>query len=158
MSELNGFCCMWENIHLCQHDPQSLFIFGTRSQFRFQFELLCTSINFTYSISGLLMCGLTKCWNASLGSVLSANTWHHILVPESVLRTGNRRWRMDGKWLSHVISYFLFESRHQKSCLSLSGKMVLVKSITREHCWSLTVAFVNVLNAPMCTTCDNSWP
>lgn len=46
---------------------------------------------------GLFMCGSAERWHASFGRLLFANSRHHLLVFESVLRARCRRWWMDGE-------------------------------------------------------------
>ena len=49
-----------------------------------------------------LMHGAAKCRHETIGCLLSPNSWHHLLVFESLLWARDCRWRMDGKWLTCV--------------------------------------------------------
>lgn len=58
--------------------------------------------NNSYFFSGIFVFGPVQRWNEAIRRVLFANPRYSLLVPEGLLRTGDCRRRLDGKF-RHVL-------------------------------------------------------
>lgn len=86
------------------------------------------------------MRGLAERRHAAIGRLLPADSRHNILVPEGVLRTGNRRRRMDGKCLVRCAQFVLpsFPDVIQSwsvhvYCIDSIETSISITSIRNEH-------------------------